>query len=112
MTSHRRPGLLARLCSGRASRPATPAPRVGIELVDGRTRVAHRVTTEELMAASSAGSCIALCGMRVFVASPHFRLVFEGLIHASPSRGSKDTTTQVQKACQTRDWLTAALAYS
>lgn len=69
MTSHRRPGLLARLRSSRPAKPAPPAPRVGIELVDGRTRVAHRVTTDELMAAASAGSCIALCGMRVFVAS-------------------------------------------
>jgi hypothetical protein len=69
MTSHRRPGLLARLRSRRATTPAARTRRVGIELVDGRTRVAHRVTTDELLAASSAGSCIALCGMRVFVAS-------------------------------------------
>jgi hypothetical protein len=69
MTSHRHPGLLTRLRSRRAPKPAAPMPRVGIELVDGRTRVSHRVTTEELRIASSAGTCRALCGVRVFVAS-------------------------------------------
>jgi hypothetical protein len=69
MTSHRRLGLLARLRSHRSTKPAVPAPRPSIELVDGRTRVAHRVTTDELQAASRAGSCTALCGMRVFAAS-------------------------------------------
>jgi hypothetical protein len=69
MTSHRRPGVLARLRSRCATQPAVPIRRVGIDLVDGRTRVAHRVTTEELMVASTAGTCVALCGMQVFVAS-------------------------------------------
>ena len=69
MTSHRRPGLLARLRSRRATKPAVPPRRVSIELVDGCTRVAHRVTAEELTLAASAGTCKALCGMRVFAGS-------------------------------------------
>jgi hypothetical protein len=69
MTSHRRPGLLARLRSDRTTKPAVPAPRVGIELVDGRTRVMHRVTADQLQTAVRAGSCTALCGIRVVAAS-------------------------------------------
>lgn len=69
MTSHRRPGLLARLRIRRAPEPVISEQRIGIELVDARTRVLHRVTTDELQAASRVGSCTALCGMRVFAAS-------------------------------------------
>lgn len=69
MTSHRRPGLLARFRSHRTS-PASPAPVPSIELVDGRTRVAHRVTSDELLAGRLAGGvCTALCGVRVVAAS-------------------------------------------
>lgn len=69
MTSHRRAGLLARLRLRRTAQSAARPQRIGIELVDGRTQVAHRVSTDELMVAASSGTCIALCGMRVFVAS-------------------------------------------
>jgi len=69
MTSHRRPGLLARLRSGRPAQPAVSAQRVGIELVDGPTRVMHRVSADQLQTAVRVGSCTALCGIRVVASS-------------------------------------------
>ena len=69
MTRHRRPGLLARVLRHQPT-VAVPALRPSIELVDGRTHVAHRVTTDELAELSKiGGTCRALCGMRVFAAS-------------------------------------------
>ncbi len=69
MTSHRQPGLLVRWRARKELQPAIPAPRSSIEVVDGRTRVAHRVSADELVNLPRMGSCRALCGMRVFVAS-------------------------------------------
>jgi hypothetical protein len=44
--------------------PQGLVPRSSIEVVDGRTRILHRVTTDELLALPRAGTCIAICGMR------------------------------------------------
>lgn len=65
MTSHRREGR--HWLSRRG--PILPAPPPSVELVDGGTKVMHRVTTDELMAASKVGWCRALCGMRIVAAS-------------------------------------------
>ena len=43
--------------------------RPGIELVDSRKQVMHRVTGEELLAGRRSGAYQALCGMRVLAAS-------------------------------------------
>lgn len=70
MTSHRRPGLLERLRSRRRATASEGRPRPSIELVDGPTRVAHRVTSEELVTLHRVGgSCRALCGVIVVAAS-------------------------------------------
>lgn len=69
MTSHRRRSWRDRLRPRRAPKTLAPPRLPGIELVDGLTRVCHRVSTDELITASRKGSCIALCGMRVFAAS-------------------------------------------
>jgi hypothetical protein len=46
------------------------APRASsIELVDVHTRVAHRVSPEELLAGRARGDYEALCGVRLFAAS-------------------------------------------
>ncbi|MGH3999071.1 MAG: hypothetical protein ACRDTJ_16630 [Pseudonocardiaceae bacterium] len=41
----------------------------GVELVDARTRVAHRVTPEELLTGRQRGNYLALCGVRFLAAS-------------------------------------------
>jgi hypothetical protein len=72
MTSHRRPSRLARVFgSRRAASTTVPAQRrPSIELVDASTRVAHRVTSEQLvLGCRTDGSCTALCGVRVLAAS-------------------------------------------
>jgi hypothetical protein len=74
MTSHHRPGLLAKFRFRRAAKAPIFSQRPGIgpsiELVDGLTRVSHRVTSEELLAGRlPGGSCTALCGVRVLAAS-------------------------------------------
>jgi len=70
MTSHHRPGLLAKFRSRRAAKAPTFSPHLSIELVDGLTRVSHRVTHEELLAGRlPGGSCTALCGVQVLAAS-------------------------------------------
>lgn len=43
--------------------------RPGIELVDARTRITHRVSSEAMLAGRLAGLYKALCGARVLVAS-------------------------------------------
>ena len=43
--------------------------RPGIELVDSRTQIMHRVTGDELLAGRRSGDYQALCGMRVLSAS-------------------------------------------
>lgn len=59
--------------SKRPRRPATtPVPiprRSGIELVDVQTRVAHRVSPDELLAGRTRGDYEALCGVRLLAAS-------------------------------------------
>lgn len=69
MTSHRRTSCFDRWRARRAPKVPIPVQRPGIELVDGLTQVKHRVSTDELIVAGRMGSCTALCGMRVFVAS-------------------------------------------
>lgn len=71
MVSHRRAGVLARAWDQRRSPKATiPAPRrAGIELVDARTRVAHRVSPDGLVAGRQRGDYQALCGARLLAAS-------------------------------------------
>ncbi|MGH3692830.1 MAG: hypothetical protein ACRDRX_02300 [Pseudonocardiaceae bacterium] len=72
MSSHRRPGVLARALRLHRSPPhvAVPAPRrAGIELVDARSRVAHRVSSDELLAGRQRGNYQALCGVRLLAAS-------------------------------------------
>jgi hypothetical protein len=65
-----RPSLLERCGLRRRRVPLIPAQRQpGIELVDARTRVVHRVSDDELVAVSRKGSCWALCGAFVLVAS-------------------------------------------
>lgn len=71
---HHRPGLLAKFRSRRAAKTLNLFPRPSIdpyiELVDGLTRVSHRVTSEELLAGRLPGGfCTALCGVRVLAAS-------------------------------------------
>ncbi|MGH3574218.1 MAG: hypothetical protein ACRDUW_20745 [Pseudonocardiaceae bacterium] len=68
MSSHRRPGVLARAL--RLRRPPMPAPRrPGIEVVDGATKITHRVASDELLAGRLAGHYQALCGARLLAAS-------------------------------------------
>src|SRR5437868_13926455 len=58
----------ARLCHP----PKAPAPArrlPGIELVDARTRVAHQVSAEVLLAGRARGEYEALCGVRLLAAS-------------------------------------------
>lgn len=43
--------------------------RAGVELVDARTRVAHRVSPEELRVGRARGDYQALCGARLLAAS-------------------------------------------
>lgn len=51
-------------------RPVVPVQRrVGIELVDGLTRVAHWVSPDELLAGRQRGNYQALCGVRLLAAS-------------------------------------------
>ena len=70
MTSHRRRGLLAKFRSRRAAKAPIATQHPSIELVDGLTRLSHRVTSEELLASRLTGdSCTALCGVRVLAAS-------------------------------------------
>ena len=71
MSRHRWPGVLARaLRLRRPSKTPIPAPRrVGIELVDARTRVAHQVSAEELQVGRARGDYQARCGARFLVAS-------------------------------------------
>lgn len=54
----------------RSSKIANTSPRCpGIELVDALSRVAHRVTSDELLAGRLAGNYQALCGARLLSAS-------------------------------------------
>lgn len=54
----------------RSSKAAISAPRrPGIELVDARTRVAHRVTSDELLAGRLADTYQGLCGARLLSGS-------------------------------------------
>ena len=71
MSSHRRPGVVARaLRLRRSPKAAIPPPRrPGIELVDARTRVAHQVSPDELRAGRARGDYQALCGVRLLAAS-------------------------------------------
>jgi len=43
--------------------------RIGIEVVDAGTRIAHRVASDELLAGRLAGNYEALCGARLLSAS-------------------------------------------
>ncbi|MCA1703307.1 MAG: hypothetical protein LC808_08615 [Actinobacteria bacterium] len=71
MSSHRRPGVLARaLRLRRPPKGAIPVPRrAGVEVVDARTRVAHQVSPEELRTGRAWGDYQALCGARLLAAS-------------------------------------------
>lgn len=71
MSSHRRPGILIRaLRLRRPPKGAIPVPRrVGVELVDARTRVAHQVSPEELRAGRARGDYQTRCGARLLAAS-------------------------------------------
>ncbi|MGH3934695.1 MAG: hypothetical protein ACRDS1_06920 [Pseudonocardiaceae bacterium] len=72
MVSHRRPGVVARALRLHRSPPqvAVRGPsRAGIELVDARSRVAHRVSSDELLAGRQRGNYLALCGIRFPAAS-------------------------------------------
>ncbi|MGH3694924.1 MAG: hypothetical protein ACRDRX_13215 [Pseudonocardiaceae bacterium] len=54
----------------RDARARIPAPRQpGIELVDARTRVAHRVSPDALLAGRARGAYRAFCGARLLAAS-------------------------------------------
>ncbi|MGH3697818.1 MAG: hypothetical protein ACRDRX_28205 [Pseudonocardiaceae bacterium] len=54
----------------RDARARIPAPRKpGIEMVDARTRVAHRVSPDALLAGRARGDYRALCGARLVAAS-------------------------------------------
>ena len=53
-----------------SARTWIPAPRrSGIELVDARTRLAHRVSSEALLTGRQSGDYEALCGARLLSAS-------------------------------------------
>lgn len=71
MSSHRRPGVLARVLRlPRSPKGVVPAQRPpGIELVDARTRVAHWVSPDELLAGRARGDYEAFCGARFLAAS-------------------------------------------
>jgi hypothetical protein len=71
MSSHRSPGVLARaLRLLRPPKAAVPVPRrAGVELVDARSGVRHRVTPEELLAGRARGDYEAFCGARLWAAS-------------------------------------------
>lgn len=57
-----------------SSPTAIPAPRCpGVELVDGITRVRHRVSSDELLASHRAGNYHALRGVQVLAASLTYR---------------------------------------
>jgi hypothetical protein len=69
MVSHRRPGVLARALR-RSPKAVIPAPRrPGIEVVDGITRVRHRVSSDALLAGRTRGEYQAFCGARLVAAS-------------------------------------------
>lgn len=71
MSSHRRPGVLARaLRLLRTSKTAVLVPRrAGVELVDAHSGVRHRVTPEELVAGRAWGDYEAFCCARLRAAS-------------------------------------------
>jgi hypothetical protein len=71
MVSHRRAGVLARaLRLRRSPDEAPPVPgRVGIEFVDTRTRLRHRVSPDELVTGRVRGDYQTFCGLRVLAAS-------------------------------------------
>ncbi len=70
MVSHRRPGVLARTLRLRRSPEATLAPRkVGIELVDAASKLAHLVSPDELLAGRARGDYQGFCGARFLAAS-------------------------------------------
>lgn len=72
MVSHRRPGVLARMLRRPGSPPDVTIPasgRAGIELVDALTKLAHRVSPDELVAGHRRGNYLALCGARFPAAS-------------------------------------------
>lgn len=53
-----------------SGQPATPTPRCpGVELVDARTRITHRVSSDALLAGRQSGDYQALCGARLLSAS-------------------------------------------
>jgi hypothetical protein len=70
---HRKRRAHARLPEQRGPRLAITDMRLwqraGIELVDARTRVAHQVSPEELLAGRVRGDYEALCGVRLLAAS-------------------------------------------
>jgi hypothetical protein len=70
MVSHRRPGVVARALGLRRSPEVIPAPRrVGIELVDARSRLTHWVSPDTVIGGYGTGACRALCGSLVLAAS-------------------------------------------
>ena len=71
MSRHRRPGVLTKALHLRQPpKTAIPTrPRVGIELVDARTRVAHQVSPEELREGRTRGDYRARCGIQLLAAS-------------------------------------------
>ncbi|MGH3766558.1 MAG: hypothetical protein ACRDTX_15660 [Pseudonocardiaceae bacterium] len=71
MASHRRTHALARVFRRRPLKTPIPTPRrPGIEMVDGITRVRHRVSSDALRAGRLAGDYQAMCGVRVLAGSP------------------------------------------
>lgn len=69
MSRHRRPGALTKALHLRQPPKTAIRPRVGIELVDARTRVAHQVSPEELREGRTRGDYRAHCGIRLLAAS-------------------------------------------
>lgn len=78
-----------------------PGPRLpGIELVDARTRVAHQVSPEELLAGRARGDYEALCGVRLLAAS----LTDPGRGRCEPCREqAAPTATRGRPALSRRD---------
>ncbi|MGH3972890.1 MAG: hypothetical protein ACRDS9_06150 [Pseudonocardiaceae bacterium] len=85
MSSHRRPGVLIRALRLHRSPPevAVPGPRrAGIELVDARSRVAYRVSPDQLLAGRQRGNYLALCDVR----SPAASMVDRGVAGVRSAR--------------------------
>jgi len=100
---HRKRRAHARLPEQRGPRPKITETRVqqrpGIELVDARTRVAHQVSPEQLLAGRVRGDYEALCGARLLAAS----LTDPGCGRCEPCRDhTAPTATGDRQRCRDR----------